>query len=146
MKKTWLLAGASVLALGFGCAMEGRERRADREMRPEERAEAPRAEQVEEVREELQEIAQGSQPGRIVEIEEDRMLMDPFEEEAGIAHFHLPPQVPIFGTDRFISRDELEPGTPVNVYFDIREDQDRPVIVGIEVLTPNEARRLDEEM
>lgn len=85
--------------------------------------------------------ADGFQNGRVSEKSGERLVLDPYQEQAGEARLRLPEDAPVFRGDEKVSRDELKSGADVRVFFD-EEGSQQPKVVAVELLDEREAREL----
>jgi hypothetical protein len=81
-----------------------------------------------------------AQAGKIVEVRPDSIVLDPYQEAAGNAVITVPTFVKVFRGDQTVGRNQLQPGQDVNVYYD--RDNGKPRALGIKILAPDEATKL----
>ena len=84
--------------------------------------------------------ASEAQAGKIVEVRGDSIVLDPYQEAAGNATIVVPSNVQVFRGGQTVGRDQLQPGQDVNVYLQRQGDQ--PHALGITILTPDQATKL----
>ncbi|HWE23066.1 MAG TPA: hypothetical protein VG496_03915 [Myxococcales bacterium] len=81
-----------------------------------------------------------AQAGKLVEVRNDAIVLDPYQENAGNAEIALPNNAMVFRADQTVGRDQLRPGEDVNVYFD--RVNGKPRALGIKILSTDEATKL----
>jgi hypothetical protein len=81
-----------------------------------------------------------AQAGKLVSIQGDTIVLDPYQEAAGNAELTLANDVKIFRGNQTVNRSDLQPGQDVNVYFD--RQGGKPRAIGITILSPDQAQKL----
>lgn len=101
----------------------------------------PRQEDVGAEREAIIGQADAWQPGIIRSIEEETLVLEPYQRTAGEARIQLEENVPVFEERERVSTEALTPGTDVRVFY--RHDASGlPEVVAVEILSEDEAREV----
>ncbi|MGI5860565.1 MAG: hypothetical protein ACOX6T_00745 [Myxococcales bacterium] len=103
-----------------------------------------------ELEQRIAEQASGSQPGKVASIDADdnRLVLDPYSPAAGDAELVLEDRTPVFRGGEQVSmnpEEALEEGSDVIVYFQTRAGEP-PLVLGITILEPEQAREIQEQM
>jgi hypothetical protein len=99
-----------------------------------------RAQNGSEAEKQVARAATEAQAGKLVSIQGDKIVLDPYQEAAGNAELTLANDVKVFRGDQTVNRSELQPGQDVNIYFD--RQGGKPRAIGITILSPDQANKL----
>lgn len=78
------------------------------------------------------------QPGIVRDVQDEMLILEPYQRAAGEARVQLDPETPVFQEEGRVSTRALQPGTDVRVFY--RHDATGvPQVVAVEILSPEEA-------
>jgi hypothetical protein len=132
-----LLAGGALLAMG-ACASSNKSGKAQQPV--------SEVESQSKLEQQIAERATGAQPGKISELQKDKLVLDPYEAASRQADLALEEKTPVFRGNQEISTnpsEQLTKGSDVLVYYELRPGME-PLVLGIRALTPQEAQDLQQ--
>lgn len=141
MNKLLILAGVALFAAA--CTSDRGAQRTDTTQVQTQRGEKESIEQ------EMQRIvsqADGSQPGRVEEMSDGMLRLDPYQEAAGVAQLRIDENTPVFQGGGKVTTRALQPGVDVRVFFDRSEAGERPRVIAVEVLEGQNARDIEQSI
>lgn len=81
------------------------------------------------------------QPGIVRGLEDEILILEPYQQAAGEARIQIEEDIPVFEDDARVSTDVLTPGTDVRVFY--RHDATgTPQVVAVEILSDEEVREI----
>lgn len=84
------------------------------------------------------------QAGRVRELGTNLVVIDPYVQWESDLVYGVGSEVPIVRGDALVGREQLAPGTDVRVLLDL--SQGEPRVLGVELLAPDEAKRLEGQL
>jgi hypothetical protein len=85
--------------------------------------------------------ADGVVAGRVVSVSGGELVLEPYDREADLAHFAFERER-VFTSSRVVDAALVDAGSDVEVYYQKAPDAP-PRTVGVEILTPDRARRVE---